>query len=90
MLFSGGRGADIEGERLRQLLGVAAPLLAYVGTVCDGRVRAISVRVQERVMRATYDASDAVGVVRIDGERFDHEVMPLCEPVLVFASGMAT
>lgn len=81
LLFADGRAADLEGERLRRLLEVARPLLDHVGKLCDGSLRALSVVFADRVLRATYDGTAGIGVVRIDGDRFDREIVPLCDAV---------
>jgi len=78
VLFDDGHVADVEGHELVRLLSVAGPLLDYVRTQCDGPLRALSIMLRGRVLRATYDTDDGVGVIRIDEEQFDRDVAPLC------------
>jgi hypothetical protein len=81
LVFADGGTADVEGAALARLLHAAAPLLDHVRARCDGSVRAVSVRLGDQVLRATYDAETRVGVLRIDGDEFARDVAPLCEAV---------
>ncbi len=81
LVYADGAVADVEGDALASLLSDAAPLMAYVTAACPGTVRAVSVIRADRVLRATYDGDDGVGVLRVDGDAFDRDVAPLCHAV---------
>lgn len=85
LLYDDGHVVDVDGTGLVRLLNVAGPLLDYARTKCDGPLRALSLMLRSRVLRATYDTESGVGVIRIDADQFDRDVAPLCaslEPAL--------
>jgi len=78
LLYDDGHVADIDGRGLVRLLNVAGPLLDFARRRCNGDLRALSVVLRDRVLRATYESETGIGVMRVDADQFDREVAPLC------------
>jgi predicted 2-oxoglutarate/Fe(II)-dependent dioxygenase YbiX len=85
LVFADGRAADLTGPRMQQLLQAAQPVLDYLRSRGAHPLRAISLRLSERVLRATYQGDGHVAVVRVDGEQFIREVAPLCGQLVAAA-----
>lgn len=79
LVFADGRCADLEAEPFDRLCSAARPLLELVAARGAGRVRALSVNLRARVLRATCETGRGVTALRIDGERFAREIAPLCD-----------
>jgi SAM-dependent methyltransferase len=89
LVYDDGRVADVDGDALAPVLEAAEPLLAYARRRCDGPLRALSVGIRERVLRATCDTDSGVSALRVDGAEFDRDVAPLCAPLDMLVVGAA-
>lgn len=75
-----GSFADLEGAAMSHALEAATGLLALLQAHAGGRVRSVSVDYAHAILRATLeDGAGMVSVQRIDGARFEQEVVPLTD-----------
>jgi hypothetical protein len=81
LVFAHGGVADVSGEELDRLLESAGPLLTRIRGESGGSLRAVSVRSDQRVLRATFDDDGGITTIRIDGAQFDEEITPLVNQI---------